>query len=652
MKEQTRAISTEAHLTLLVLAIVGPLIVFGAVALWHFAQSERARLDSDVRNAARSLAVALDREFEGKRSALRALALSDNLRRGDFAAFHRQASEFGAQEDVTIVLRDLAGQQLVNTRVPWGTALPEDPRLLAAEKAALSAGTAVVTNVFEGPLAAAPAVAILLPIRRDGEAAYFLRLTAGLARVDAVLRTVRIPPGWTALFVDGAGVVAARSEAAERFVGRMAPEGLREAMGTREGEWYGVDLVGRRVVSSFAASSVSDWRAVVTVPERLVEQPLYRTLLVLLALGAVVVVLSFLFAVWLGRRLAAPLAALAADAGRMGRGEVVAAPRSGVAEVNVVGEAIAAASVDLKRRRDELERLNSMLEARVRERTAEVEQARDALQAINRNLEAIVAARVADLKAANDEIQRFAYIVSHDLRAPLVNVMGFTSELDAVRGEIERFFRTVAEKAPDLAGEDVRAAVETDLPEALGFIRASTAKMDRLINAILKLSREGRRVLTPEPLAVRPLLEGIAGSLTHQLDASGTELVVEDVPDLVTDRLAVEQIFSNLIENAIKYLEPGRPGRVVVRGREFGPHARYEVEDNGRGIEPKDFERIFDLFRRAGAQTQPGEGIGLAHVRALVRRLGGTITVESEFGRGSTFIVTVPKVLQPSKEAA
>lgn len=258
----------------------------------------------------------------------------------------------------------------------------------------------------------------------------------------------------------------------------------------------------------------------------------------------------------------------------------------------------------------------------------------------------------ADLQAANDEIQRFAYIVSHDLRAPLVNIMGFTSELEATRATIERYHKAILERVPDLATPEARVAVEEDLPEAISFIRTSTAKMDRLIGAILKLSREGRRVLTPEPVDMADLLAGCHRSLNQQLDGTGTEFIVDGVPDVVSDRVALEQIFGNLIDNAAKYLDPDRPGRIVVRGQDAGVYVRYEIEDNGRGIDPKDFDRIFDLFRRAGAQDRPGEGIGLAHVRSLVRRLGGAISVSSRPGVGSTFTVLLPRTLHTASEAA
>jgi PAS domain S-box-containing protein len=269
-----------------------------------------------------------------------------------------------------------------------------------------------------------------------------------------------------------------------------------------------------------------------------------------------------------------------------------------------------------------------------------------------RRLASILAERVTELDVANDEIQRFAYIVSHDLRAPLVNVMGFTSELEGAQAEIERFYRNVQQTDCNLISPETRAAIESDLPEAIGFIRSSTMKMDRLIGAILKLSREGRRVLAPELIDMVQLLESQRGSVAHQLQERGAELLIEAVPDLTSDRLAVEQIFGNLVDNAVKYLHPSRPGRIEVRGRALGANVVYEVEDNGRGIDPKDFERIFDLFRRSGAQDKQGEGIGLAHVRALVRRLGGTISVSSRLGEGSTFTVVLPSYISMNSEAA
>jgi signal transduction histidine kinase len=273
----------------------------------------------------------------------------------------------------------------------------------------------------------------------------------------------------------------------------------------------------------------------------------------------------------------------------------------------------------------------------------------------NLNLESTVEQRTSDLREANDEIQRFAYIVSHDLRSPLVNIMGFTSELEELRGDIFKRIAGLSRPGdlPSPAAEDSAATVEPvldepdkqlsqDFTEALGFIKSSIAKMDRLISAILSLNREGRREFHPATIAMRDLIENIASTMAHQTAEAGADIRVEPLPDIVSDRLAIEQIFSNLIDNALKYLKSDVPGDIAIRGRRKLGFAIFEITDNGRGIDPKDHERIFDLFRRAGPQDRPGQGIGLAHVRALVRRLGGTISVSSELNTGSTFTVTLP----------
>jgi signal transduction histidine kinase len=296
---------------------------------------------------------------------------------------------------------------------------------------------------------------------------------------------------------------------------------------------------------------------------------------------------------------------------------------AGLLIVIVVGGAIAIVAQhvkELQRTRREVEDLNAGLEERVNERTE-------------------------DLMQANREIQRYAYIVSHDLRAPLVNIMGFTSELDASLKTIGAYVLADGAQISEDQVRDARLAVEEDLPEAIGFIRSSTKKMDALINAILKISRDGRRELKPERVNLGELLETTAASLYHQVSDAGGEvnISVEASRGLVTDRFSMEQIFGNLFDNAVKYKSADRPLKLSVRASPMGRGAiRIEVADNGRGIAPEDHERVFELFRRSGPQNQKGEGIGLAHVRSLVRNLGGEITVTSTLGGGSTFVIRLP----------
>ena len=287
------------------------------------------------------------------------------------------------------------------------------------------------------------------------------------------------------------------------------------------------------------------------------------------------------------------------------------------------------------------------------------EQARLVVEATNANLEQIVEYRTADLTEANEEIQRFAYIVSHDLRSPLVNIMGFTSELEELRQDI---FEQVGKLHTEVAALNSQAMepgtaenvnrLGQDFDEAIRFIKTSIANMDRLINAVLKLSREGRRQFNPETIDMNGMFDAVTQTVAHRASELGATITVAALPPVESDRLAVQQVFANLIDNALKYGRTGEPTRIDVTGHLHAGKVIYEVTDNGRGIDPHDHQRVFELFRRSGTQDKPGEGIGLAHVRALVRRLGGTMSLKSELGQGSTFTVTLPRRWANEKRSA
>jgi len=166
--------------------------------------------------------------------------------------------------------------------------------------------------------------------------------------------------------------------------------------------------------------------------------------------------------------------------------------------------------------------------------------------------------------------------------------------------------------------------------------------MDRLITAILNLTREGRREFEPVPIDTRELIEAIVTTMAHQASEAKAEIRIAPLPNIVSDRLALEQIFSNLIDNALKYLKPGVPGEIAVSGRTRLGFADFRDRRQRPRHRSQGPPAIFDLFRRAGTQDKPGQGIGLAHVRALVRRLGGTMSVSSELHNGSTFTITLP----------
>ena len=281
------------------------------------------------------------------------------------------------------------------------------------------------------------------------------------------------------------------------------------------------------------------------------------------------------------------------------------------------------------------------------------ERAYRSLQDANEQLEKEIAERERSEKAVRaseeryrqivKELKDFSTAVSHDLRAPLINLKGFSKEieaaLDVTRPVVDAALAELSEKRK----KEVAAAFFEDLPEAVDFIDASVSKMERLINSILKLSRLDRRELKSETLDMKKIVQDTLKSLGHQIKARGIEVSVGNLPETPADKVAMEQILSNLLSNAINYLDPGRTGKIEITGESRPDENVFQIRDNGRGIQKFDIEKVFNLFERLGNDSAAGEGMGLAYVRALVRRHGGDVFCESEYGAGSKFTFTISK---------
>lgn len=234
----------------------------------------------------------------------------------------------------------------------------------------------------------------------------------------------------------------------------------------------------------------------------------------------------------------------------------------------------------------------------------------------------------------NKEMEDFLYVTTHDLRSPLVNIQGFSENLEGYVAEL---------KKQDCGGDRARQLLEGKVPAALKYITDSAAKMDRLIKTLLHISRAGRSVAKRERVDMKSLLEQISSYFLFQLQKDGGAMTVESLPPCLGDRDQLNQVFSNLVDNAVKYRSPGRPLRLAVRGAAADGRAVYEVRDNGIGIEAGQLDRIWQLFYRVnGAPGAGGEGLGLPLVKLLTEKNGGSVSVESAPGKGSVFRVTLP----------
>lgn len=238
-------------------------------------------------------------------------------------------------------------------------------------------------------------------------------------------------------------------------------------------------------------------------------------------------------------------------------------------------------------------------------------------------------ALITELETKNAELERFTYTVSHDLKSPLVTIQGFT----------------------DMLRTDFEEGNTEHIHEDLRYISLATETMQTLLNELLQLSRVGRLVNPPEPVALTELVEETVAHLAGQIAEQDAEVeVAASMPVVAADRVRLQEVIQNLIENALKFTPPAITPRVEVGAETKEGEVVCWVRDNGMGIAEAYQERIFGLFERLN-QDIDGTGIGLALAKRIVETHGGRIWVASEGeGRGSTFYFTLPVQRQEQQD--
>lgn len=250
------------------------------------------------------------------------------------------------------------------------------------------------------------------------------------------------------------------------------------------------------------------------------------------------------------------------------------------------------------------------------------------------------------LKEKNDEMEKFMYITSHDLRSPMVNIKGFCREL--VSGA-KSIYNLIDSFSTDFKNErlmELKRSIDEiyrkDIVDSLNHIDFSTKKIDALLEGLLLLSRQGTVELKMRKIDPNPIISNIILNNDYLIRQKKVETILERLPSLITDTEMFSRIFTNLIENAIKYLSPDRPGRIKISYFFKQKSIVFCVEDNGVGIDKQYHEAIFNLFLRLDQSNTQGEGLGLSVVKKSVQRLGGDIWLESENGSGTSFFVSLP----------
>ncbi len=246
-------------------------------------------------------------------------------------------------------------------------------------------------------------------------------------------------------------------------------------------------------------------------------------------------------------------------------------------------------------------------------------------------------------EALPEDMETLMHVISHDLRAPIVTIQGFCQELTMACDRLKTLFEE--ESMSDAVRKNVNPLVTEDIPEAVRFIRAGADSVNSVTSGILRFIRLGQIDLQWERLDVNALMMGIISSMEFQLKKKGVVLQIRDLPDCMGDEVLVTQVFANLIDNAQKYLDPSRPGEITISARTMDECEIFTITDNGIGIPTEQHARIFQVFHRLAPQHEKGDGLGLAIVQRIIDRHQGKIEVESLPGTGTSFRVSLPRVI-------
>jgi signal transduction histidine kinase len=252
------------------------------------------------------------------------------------------------------------------------------------------------------------------------------------------------------------------------------------------------------------------------------------------------------------------------------------------------------------------------------------------------------------LHQQTQENEMFIYSVSHDLRSPLVNLQGFSKELTHACDDLRAAVRESSLSPEDR--EHVERLIDEDIREALRFLQSAVLRAAHIIDSLLRLSRVGRVEYRRQAVDVAALVRHVLDAMQGSIRSRNAEIVVVDLPPVWGDPTALEQIFANLIGNAVNYLDPERPGRIEIGAMPApaGTHSLriFYVKDNGLGIPAVAMPRLFHAFQRLHGAVATGEGIGLALVRRMVERHGGRVWAESTEGVGTTFYLSLPEAAE------
>ncbi|HXH74736.1 MAG TPA: sensor histidine kinase [Bacteriovoracaceae bacterium] len=590
-----KKLSIHHHLVGLVLIAVIPVVLFACGLVAYLAYQRSEALENNLLGTTRALNSVLDEQIVSVVSSLKILAEVEDFNPDSIQYLHKRLRRFvNNQGDwAYISFVDTQGTQIFNTATSYGNKKLPILKKDSSFRQMLNSGKTVISGYNKDHV-----ITVSVPVKKDGMIVYALVGSLKLDSFSNLLSSQKLPDEWTAALMDKDANILAHSREAKKLVGSKAKDKLSEKV-----LWEGSHIFndanqdGKNTLGAIAHSKITGWTIVLNIPDDEHLFTYWMTIASIITGGALLLTLSILLAIHVGRRIARPILALSQSAQALGEGKPMQEIETSLQEVHDVSHALKLAA--LERGLSE-EKINTLY---------------------------VKAQEAVTLR------DTFLSVASHELKTPLTTL----------KLQFQMLERVIKMK---------ELVPRQDLEKPFSRVQDQLRRLMLLIDDLLDVSRisAGKIEYHPEAFDFVPFLQEVIQQFEGEALTAGSPITLNTKNKLVGfwDRHRLEQVMVNLITNAIKYGN-GKP--ITINVLEGEDQCLIEVMDRGHGISPQNLEKIFERYERVGdTRSVSGLGLGLWIAQRILDGFGATITVTSKLGEGSVFQVKLPLHMQGTRD--